>query len=86
VFLILSVIFGGLIIGALGRLLVPGPTPIGCLGTVVVGILGSVIGWAIARALFRFPENHRIITLLLEVGAAAVLVSILTGGRRRRYW
>ena len=85
-FLILSVIFGGLIIGALGRLLVPGPTPIGCLGTVVVGILGSVIGWAIARALFRFPENHRIITLLLEVGAAAVLVSILTGGRRRRYW
>jgi uncharacterized membrane protein YeaQ/YmgE (transglycosylase-associated protein family) len=86
VFLILSVIIGGLIIGALGRLLVPGPTPIGCLGTVVVGILGSVIGWAIARALFRFPENHRIITLLLEVGAAAVLVSILTGGRRRRYW
>jgi uncharacterized membrane protein YeaQ/YmgE (transglycosylase-associated protein family) len=86
VFLILSVVFGGLVIGALGRLLVPGPTPIGCLGTIVVGILGSVIGWAIARAIYRYPENHRIITLLLEVGAAAVLVSILTGGRRRRYW
>jgi len=86
VFLVLSVLIGGLIIGALGRLVVPGRTPIGCLGTILVGILGSVIGWAIARALYRYPENHRIITLLLEVGAAAVLVSLLTGGRRRRYW
>lgn len=86
VFLIVSVLIGGLVIGALGRLVVPGPTPLGCLGTIGVGILGSVIGGAIARALYRYPNNHPVVTLLLEVGVAAVLVSVLTGGRRRRYW
>jgi len=85
-FLIVSMVIGGLIIGALGRLVVPGRTRLGCLGTIGVGILGSVIGGIIARALYRYPDNHPVITLLLEVAAAALLVSVLTRGRRRRYW
>ncbi len=83
VFLIVSVLVGGLVIGALGRLVVPGPTPLGCLGTIGVGVLGAIIGGAIARAPYRYPDNHPVVTLLLEVGAAAVLVSLLTRGRRR---
>ena len=34
----------GLIAGALARLLVPGPDPIGLGGTIVLGIVGSFVG------------------------------------------
>ena len=40
----------GLIIGALGRLVVPGRQPIGCLLTIAIGIVGSIAGRAISRA------------------------------------
>ncbi len=42
-FLIVLVVFG-LIAGALARLLVPGPDPIGIGGTIVLGIVGSFVG------------------------------------------
>ena len=41
--LIVLVVFG-LIAGALARLLVPGPDPIGIGGTIVLGIVGSFVG------------------------------------------
>ena len=34
----------GLIVGAIARLLLPGRDPIGILGTIVLGIVGSFIG------------------------------------------
>jgi uncharacterized membrane protein YeaQ/YmgE (transglycosylase-associated protein family) len=77
-FLIVSVFFGGLIVGALGRLVVPGRNPIGCLGTALVGIVGAVVGGAIARALYVNPQNHVLITLILEVAVAAVIVSLIS--------
>ncbi len=42
-FLIVLVLFG-LIAGALARLLVPGPDPIGIAGTIALGIVGSFVG------------------------------------------
>ncbi|MBA2750770.1 MAG: GlsB/YeaQ/YmgE family stress response membrane protein [Actinobacteria bacterium] len=42
-FIIILVLFG-LIAGALARLLVPGPDPIGIGGTIVLGIVGSFVG------------------------------------------
>jgi len=33
----------GLVAGAIARLLVPGPNPIGLLGTMLLGLVGSVI-------------------------------------------
>ena len=42
-FIIILVLFG-LIAGALARLLVPGPDPIGIAGTIVLGIVGSFVG------------------------------------------
>jgi len=82
-FLIVSVVLGGLIIGALGRLVVPGRNPLGCLGTVGVGILGSIIGGAVARALYAQPSRHALITFVLEVGAAGLIVALVSGVRRR---
>jgi uncharacterized membrane protein YeaQ/YmgE (transglycosylase-associated protein family) len=34
----------GLIVGALARLALPGPDPIGILGTIAVGVVGSLLG------------------------------------------
>jgi len=42
-FIIVLVVLG-LIAGALARLLVPGPDPIGIGGTIVLGIVGSFVG------------------------------------------
>ncbi|MDQ3569509.1 MAG: GlsB/YeaQ/YmgE family stress response membrane protein [Actinomycetota bacterium] len=42
--LIIVLLILGLIAGALARLLVPGPDPIGIAGTIVLGIVGSFVG------------------------------------------
>lgn len=54
---IVALAVGGLIIGGLGRLLVPGPNPIGMFRTAVVGLLGSFLGGLVAR--FLFGLNYR---------------------------
>jgi hypothetical protein len=42
-FFIVSIVLGGLIIGALGRLVIPGPNRIGCLDTqALAAILGII--------------------------------------------
>jgi uncharacterized membrane protein YeaQ/YmgE (transglycosylase-associated protein family) len=42
--LILVFLILGLVAGALARLLVPGPDPIGIGGTILLGIVGSFVG------------------------------------------
>ncbi|MGH3262265.1 MAG: GlsB/YeaQ/YmgE family stress response membrane protein, partial [Trebonia sp.] len=41
---ILMLLIVGLFVGAIARLLMPGRDPIGCLGTIGLGIAGSFIG------------------------------------------
>jgi uncharacterized membrane protein YeaQ/YmgE (transglycosylase-associated protein family) len=54
---IIGLIIGGLIVGALGRLLNPGPDPMGWIVTIAIGIasmlivgllVGGVLGWILA--------------------------------------
>jgi uncharacterized membrane protein YeaQ/YmgE (transglycosylase-associated protein family) len=72
---VLWAFFIGLIIGAFGRLVVPGRQPIGCLGTVACGWIGSLGGGAIAGAIWGFKHNHHgFATILIEIGIAAVAV------------
>jgi uncharacterized membrane protein YeaQ/YmgE (transglycosylase-associated protein family) len=52
-FLIFLAIWG-LVVGALARLALPGPDPIGILGTILLGIAGSFIGGFVARAFLGF--------------------------------
>jgi uncharacterized membrane protein YeaQ/YmgE (transglycosylase-associated protein family) len=47
---LLSAVVVGLVLGALGRLVVPGRQPIGCLLTIVVGILAAILGGVVADA------------------------------------
>jgi len=50
-FSILGWIIFGLIAGAIARLLVPGRDPMGWIATILLGIVGSVVGGMIAYAL-----------------------------------
>lgn len=74
---LVSWIIFGLIIGAIARLFVPGPTPLGCLGTMFVGILGSLLGGFIAWALSGMPEHeYRPAGFLGAILGAIVVVAI----------
>jgi uncharacterized membrane protein YeaQ/YmgE (transglycosylase-associated protein family) len=48
---VIGFIVFGLVVGLLARLVLPGRQPIGFLKTLLVGILGSVVGGVIANAL-----------------------------------
>jgi uncharacterized membrane protein YeaQ/YmgE (transglycosylase-associated protein family) len=75
--LLVSWILGGLLIGALGRLVAPGHARMGIGATLLVGLAGSFIGGVIgvafgAGVLLRF---------LLAVAGSAVIVTALHGQR-----
>jgi uncharacterized membrane protein YeaQ/YmgE (transglycosylase-associated protein family) len=91
---IISAILIGIVVGVLGRLVVPGKQRIGLLVTILVGIVSAFIGTAIARALGIPTATEGIdwLELLCQVVVAAIgvaLVSALLGrrtgfmGRRR---
>jgi uncharacterized membrane protein YeaQ/YmgE (transglycosylase-associated protein family) len=82
-FLIFSIVVGGLIIGALGRLAVPGPNPMGILATILVGVGGSIIGGIVSRIIWADPQNHVLLVITLEVLGAAGIVWLMSGRRRR---
>jgi uncharacterized membrane protein YeaQ/YmgE (transglycosylase-associated protein family) len=75
---IISSIIVGLIIGALGRLVVPGRQPIPIWLTIVVGIVAAFVGNAIAAALGYTNANGGIpwIAIILQVAVAAAGVAI----------
>ena len=84
IFVIFSIAIGGLFIGALGRLAVPGRQPIGILRTILVGVAGSFLGAIVARLIWTDPQNHRAGLIVLEVLAAALIVYAVAGPHRRR--
>jgi uncharacterized membrane protein YeaQ/YmgE (transglycosylase-associated protein family) len=85
---LITAILIGIVVGALGRLVLPGKQPIGMLVTILVGIVSALIGTAIARAIGIPTATAGIdwMELLVQVVVAALgvaLVSSLMGGRRR---
>ena len=44
----------GLIAGAIAKYIMPGKDPGGCLGTIIIGILGALIGGFIGTRVFEF--------------------------------
>jgi uncharacterized membrane protein YeaQ/YmgE (transglycosylase-associated protein family) len=73
----------GLVIGALGRLVVPGRQPIGCLLTILLGIAGSFGGLAIAHAL---DLTWWLLVVVFQVAVAAVGVAVVASSMRGRRW
>lgn len=70
----------GLVIGALARLLLPGPRPIGWLWTIGAGIAGALLGGVIGDAL----GGNDLLEFVLAVVVAALLIAGF-GGSRRSY-
>jgi len=85
--LIISAIVVGLIIGALGRLVLPGRQDISILLTIVIGIVAALVGSLIASAL-GVGDTRGIdwIKLIIQVALAAGGVALVAGrsapGRR----
>lgn len=84
---IFSAILIGIVVGVIGRLLVPGKQPIGMLLTILVGIVSAFIGTAVARALGMPTATGGIdwLELLVQVVVAAIGVALVAGlmGQRR---
>ncbi|WP_028799483.1 GlsB/YeaQ/YmgE family stress response membrane protein [Streptomyces sp. 142MFCol3.1] len=82
---IISAIVIGIIIGVLGRLVVPGRQRIGLLLTIVVGIVAALIGSALAAA-FDVADTKGVdwIEWLIQIGLAALGVAALDRSRARR--
>ncbi|CAM5652338.1 hypothetical protein GCM10010329_10770 [Streptomyces spiroverticillatus] len=79
---IISAIVIGLIIGILGRLVVPGRQKIGILWTILVGILAALAGAAIAKALgVNDTKGIDWIEWLIQIGLAAVGVAALASAK-----
>ena len=86
---IIGAIIVGLIIGALARLVLPGKQNISVLVTIVLGILGSLIGSWIVYQLGYSNSNggFKIIPFLAGIVVAAVLIVIygnVTGKKQVR--
>ncbi|MGW7416426.1 GlsB/YeaQ/YmgE family stress response membrane protein [Streptomyces sp. NPDC054863] len=85
---VISAIVIGIIIGVLGRLVVPGRQRIGILWTIAVGILAALAGAAIAEA-FGVNDTKGVdwIEWLIQIGLAAIGVAALdrfkSGNRNR---
>jgi uncharacterized membrane protein YeaQ/YmgE (transglycosylase-associated protein family) len=75
----------GAIIGALGRLVVPGKQNMSILVTIVVGIVAAFIGFLIASALgVAHTSGINWIEHLIQVILAAAGVALIAGTRGRR--
>ncbi|MFA1537593.1 GlsB/YeaQ/YmgE family stress response membrane protein [Actinomadura monticuli] len=82
---LITAIVVGAIIGALGRLLLPGRQPIGVLMTVIVGIVAAIVGTAIAQKVGVATTNGiDWIELVFQVGLAMIGVALVAGFQARR--
>ncbi|WP_367325389.1 GlsB/YeaQ/YmgE family stress response membrane protein [Streptomyces sp. HUAS ZL42] len=81
---IISAIFIGIIIGVLGRLVVPGRQRIGILWTILVGIVAALIGSAIAAGLDVADTNGvDWVEWLIQIALAALGVAALDRSKGR---
>ena len=73
---IFTAILAGIVIGALGRLVIPGKQAIGWILTFTLGLLGAFVGGFLAEGL-----NIEVWwqTLIVQVVVAAVLVFLVSG-------
>ena len=80
---ILGWIVFGIIVGALAKLVMPGRDPGGVIVTMLLGIVGAVLGGYVGRALGMYGPNEAAGFFMSLVGAVLVLVIYrMIAGRR----
>ena len=70
----------GLVIGALGRLILPGAQPIGVLATAALGVAAALLGGIIAHAL----DVGGLLQFVIAIVVAAGLIALYGGSRFHR--
>ena len=88
---IITLLIVGFIVGAIARLLMPGRDPIGILGTIVLGVVGSFVGGFLQNLIeyhsLSVHSFHPVGLIGSIIGAWVLLLLLrLTGlepGRRR---
>ncbi|MHB1536486.1 MAG: GlsB/YeaQ/YmgE family stress response membrane protein [Acidimicrobiales bacterium] len=71
---LISLVVVGFVIGGLGRLIVPGPNPIGLWRTLGVGLAGAFIGGLLGGLL-----GLGAVSILFELAVSAGLVYLMSG-------
>jgi uncharacterized membrane protein YeaQ/YmgE (transglycosylase-associated protein family) len=82
---ILSWILFGLVAGAIAKAIHPGKDPGGWLITIIIGIVGAMLGGALGVVLFhRDVTGWNLTSFLLAVGGSIILLWIYSAVRGRR--
>jgi uncharacterized membrane protein YeaQ/YmgE (transglycosylase-associated protein family) len=72
-FSIIWILFIGLIVGALAKLIMPGHDPGGIFVTMMLGVAGALVGRMIGRAIGMYPPGHRPGIFMSILGAVLLL-------------
>jgi uncharacterized membrane protein YeaQ/YmgE (transglycosylase-associated protein family) len=72
----------GLIVGALGRLALPGPDPMGIWATIGIGLVASLITGLVMTAIFGRQAGSFVISVLV----ATLLVYLVRRSRGQTAW
>lgn len=71
---IVSALLAGIVIGLIARILVPSMQPIGCIVTIIIGIIGAFLGLGAGEA-FGYGDNFWLV-LITQIFIATILVAI----------
>ena len=85
-FAIIGFLVFGLVVGALARLIKPGKQNLSLLMTLLLGVVGSLIGGVVATALGTgsFTELN-ILGAIVAIIAAVLLIGVFEGMSRRAH-
>ena len=78
---IIGYIIGGALIGVLARFIKPGADPMGWILTIVLGIVGAVIGGQLSVML---GISNTILMWAIAIGAAIVLLFVYEAVRKKK--
>lgn len=71
---IISGLLAGIVIGLIARILVPSMQPIGCIVTIIIGIIGAFLGLG-AGEYFGYGDSFWLV-LITQIFIATILVAI----------
>ena len=78
---IIQILISGFVIGALARFAVPGPDPMPIWLTIIIGIVGAILGGGIAGALFGTEQDSGSVFAIL-IGSILASTMLVIAYRR----
>jgi uncharacterized membrane protein YeaQ/YmgE (transglycosylase-associated protein family) len=83
----IAFIIFGLIVGYLARLFLPGRQRLTLLATLIIGVLGAIVGGVIANALGKAGDvfDITLLSTIVSVLAAMVMIVVAEGGSVTHY-